>query len=263
MNNTVIGQFIPGKSVIHGLDPRTKIMTTGLWIIILILTHSWIGFLLDAIFLAAVVIVSRISPIIVLRSIKPILPIVIFTSFFNVIYTSGDVLWSAWIFKITQQGIEISAFLSLRIIFMVMGSSILTFTTSLTDITSGIENLLSPLERFGVRVTDFAMMVTLAIRFIPTLSEEIQKIKDAQKARGAFFGSNKITKKIKEVFPILVPLIYSSFRRAFDLTNAIECRCYNQKIKRTKLNPLIYKKKDLVCGVISSLFALIILIIQH
>ncbi|KRN06249.1 ecfT protein [Liquorilactobacillus sucicola DSM 21376 = JCM 15457] len=258
----MIGQFIPGRSVVHRLDPRTKIIATALWILLLFLTHSIAGFVADTIFLVLITLSSRIPLLVVLRSTKPIIPIVLFTSFFNILYTSGDVIWSAWIFQITKQGIEISAFLSLRILLMVMGSSILTFTTSLTDITSGIESLLSPLERVGVRITDFAMMVTLAIRFIPTLSEEVQKIKDAQRARGASFGSKKITQKIKEVFPILVPLIYSSFRRAFDLTNAIECRCYNQKIKRTKLNPLKYQKRDLFCGIIIVLFFSIIIIIQ-
>ncbi|MFT9411705.1 MAG: energy-coupling factor transporter transmembrane component T [Liquorilactobacillus hordei] len=263
MNSTVIGQFIPGNSFIHRLDPRTKIIATALWILILFLTHSVIGFCITLIFLIITTFSSWISLPIILRSVKPIIPIVLFTSFFNIIYTSGDVIWSVGILQITKQGIEISVFLSLRILLMVMGSSILTFTTSLTDITSGIESLLSPLEKVGVRISDFSMMITLAIRFIPTLSEEVQKIKDAQQARGASFGSKKINQRIKEVLPILIPLIYSSFRRAFDLTNAIECRCYNQKIKRTKLNPLKYHKGDFFCITIILVLLIVIIVIQN
>ncbi len=246
MNDVMIGQYIPGSSKIHQLDPRTKILLTFWWIITIILTNRLFYFGLTALFLSFILIGAQIPIISIWKSVKPVLPIILFTSFFNLIYTQGTVLWSFYFLAITQEGVQLSLFLILRILLIVIGCSFLTFTTSLTSITDGLESLLAPLQKLGVHVNDVAMMVTIAIRFIPTLSEEIQKIKDAQKSRGASFSDQKFLGKLRGVIPILVPLIYSAFRRAYELTMAIECRCYNHEIKRTKMNQLVFKRNDLV-----------------
>lgn len=255
MNNILVGQYIPGNSYIHQLDPRTKITLTFLWIIQVLLTNHISSFIIDILFLWVIILLAQIPIRTALKSLKPVLPIILFTSFFNIIYTSdGTTLWSWGILHVTQTGLQIAIFLALRIILMVVGSALLTFTTSLTTLTDGIESLLAPAAKIGVKVSDIAMTLTLAIRFIPTLSEEIGKIRDAQKARGAQFDSKKLRVRIQSIFPIIVPLIYSAFRRAFDLTNAIESRCYNNQIKRTKLNKLEF---HLIDGIGTGLFLLI------
>ncbi len=245
MNDVIIGQYIPENSRIHRLDPRTKILLTFVWILTIILTNKLLNFGLIILFLLLIIQLAKIPGKSVWNSVRPILPIILFTSFFNLIYTKGSVIGSFYFLEVTQEGIRISVFLTLRILLIVTGCSLLTFTTSLTAITDGLESLLSPLKKWGVKVNDISMMITIAIRFIPVLSEEINKIKEAQMARGASFESKKFLGKIRGILPILVPLIYSAFRRAYELTTAIECRCYNHEIERTKMNRLGYQKGDI------------------
>lgn len=250
MGNILVGQYIPGNSRIHRLDPRTKILLTVCWIVQIFLTNSVQGFGIDILFLFTVILLAQVPVRTAFNSLKPILPIILFTSFFNMFYNGGTVLWSWEFLHITQQGLQNALFLVLRIALMIIGSALLTFTTSLNSLTNGLEKLLAPADKLGVKVSDIAMAITLAIRFISIFSEEFNKIKDAQKARGAHFDSKKIGDRICSILPIILPLIYSAFRRAFDLTNAIESRCYNHQIKRTKLNPLQFKNPDGVSGLL-------------
>lgn len=246
IKDITIGQFFPGGSVVHRLDPRTKIVLTMALIIVVFFCQNIFSLLLMTIFVAAVNLISRIPVKIVLKGIKPIVLIVIFTAALNLLYTDeGRVLAEFWIIKITDQGIETAVFMAMRIVLMIISSALLTYTTSPTQLTDALERLLSPLKRIKVPVHSIAMMMTIALRFIPLLVEEIERIMNAQKARGADMENGNLIKRAKALVPVLIPLFISSFRRAGDLAFAMECRCYDGDHGRTRMQTMQFAWRDL------------------
>ena len=253
ISDITLGQFFPGYSVIHKLDPRTKIIVATLYIVSVFVANNPVSFLLLTLVTAISVAVSRISFSVVIKGVKPIVFILIFTAILNVFMTggSGEPLVSFWVIRIYTDGIVRAVFMALRVILLIIGTSIfLTYTTSPISLTDGIESLLSPLKRVGVPVHTFAMMMSIALRFIPTLVEETEKIMNAQKSRGADFSSGGLVKRAKALVPLLVPLFVSAFKRAEELATAMECRCYRGDKNRTKLVKLEYKGRDLLWIVI-------------
>jgi len=262
ISDITLGQFFPGFSVIHKLDPRTKILTAILFIASVFVANNPAAFVILTLFTVFLVAISKISFTVILKSIKPIITILIFTALINLFLTTGDgdPLVSFWVIKIYTEGIVKAIFMSLRVIILIVGTSILlTYTTSPISLTDGIESLLKPLKLIKVPVHVFAMMMTIALRFIPTLVEETEKIMNAQKSRGADFTQGNIIKRAKALIPILIPLFVSSFKRAEELATAMECRCYRGDVNRTKLVKLSFKIKDFVALLFgAALFALFI-----
>lgn len=245
LKDITLGQYFPGNTVIHRLDPRTKLLLTVVYIVALFLAKWFVSYGVMLAFLVTVVAVSRIRLRALFKGLKPLLIIIIFTAVINLFYSSGEVLVEFWIFKITKEGIINAFFLVLRIMMLVMGTFLLTYTTSPIALTDGLESLLSPLKKIRFPVHELAMMMSIALRFIPTLIEETDKIISAQKARGADFETGNIFRRAKALVPILVPLFVSAFRRADELATAMECRCYHGGDGRTKLKQLRYHLRDL------------------
>ncbi len=249
ISDITLGQFFPGKSAIHRLDPRTKIILATLFIVSVFLANNPISFAFLAIITLTLIFISKISAKVILKGIKPIVFIVLFTAIINIFATKGDgtPLLSFWVIEIYLEGIARAVMMALRVILLIVGTSILlTYTTSPISLTDGLESLLSPLKAIKVPVHTFAMMMSIALRFIPTLIEETDKIMNAQKSRGADFSSGNLVQRGKALIPILVPLFVSSFKRAEELATAMECRCYRGDYKRTKLVKLEYKGLDFV-----------------
>lgn len=238
LKDITIGQFFPGESAVHRVDPRVKIVLIIALIITLFLGAGPISYTLIFIYIAAVIKISGISPKMVVRGLKPILFIMIFTGILNVFYTPGDEIWSWGFLSITVQGIRTAILMVIRIMLLIIGTSMLTYTTSPIQLTDGIESLLSPLKKLHAPVHELAMMMSIALRFIPTLIEETDKIMSAQKARGADFESGSIIRRAKALVPILVPLFISAFRRADELATAMECRLYRGDVGRTRMRQL-------------------------
>ena len=237
LKDITLGQYFPGNSLLHRLDPRTKILLTLLYIVLVFTANSVSAFLFVTLATVALVLCSRISLKILLKSIKPLLIVLIFTAVVNIFWTSGDHLLVelGWI-QIYAEGLMLAALMVLRIVALLCGSSvILTYTTSPIALTDGLERLLDPLKKLKLPVHDFAMMMTIALRFIPTLIEETDKIMSAQKARGADFESGSLKERARALIPVLVPLFISSFRRADELATAMECRCYHGGEGRTRM----------------------------
>lgn len=264
ISDITLGQFFPGFSKLHKLDPRTKIILAILFIVAVFLANNPASFLCITLVTVFLVAISRISFSVVFKGIKPIIFILIFTSLINVFMTvgEGDPLLAFWIIKIYKEGIIRAIFMSLRVIVLIIGTSMfLTYTTSPISLTDGLESLLKPLKKIGVPVHIFAMMMTIALRFIPTLVEETEKIMNAQKSRGADFTSGSLIKRAKALVPLLIPLFVSSFKRAEELATAMECRCYRGDVNRTKFIELKYKPLDFAWMISSIvLFAGIILL---
>ena len=244
LKDITLGQYFPGTSLAHRLDPRTKLLLTVIYIVALFCAKSFFSYLLIALVLFTGIKVSGVAPKALVRGLKPILFIICFTAVLNLFYTPGETLASFWIFKITKEGIFTAFFMVLRITMLIMGTFLLTYTTSPIALTDGMEALLGPLKRVRVPVHELAMMMSIALRFIPTLIEEMDKIMSAQKARGADFESGNLIERAKALVPILVPLFISAFRRADELAVAMECRCYHGGEGRTKLHVLRYKPRD-------------------
>ncbi len=238
LKDITLGQFFPGNSVIHRLDPRVKIILVIAYIVMVFAAGNFAGLGLGIAFLIVEYAVSRIPPRMVLKSLKPLIPIIVITALFNLLFVDGKPLIQWWIFKITDRGVELSIFMMIRILCLIAGTTLLTYTTSPIELTDAIERLLSPLKKIRFPVHELAMMMTIALRFIPTLIEETDKIMSAQKARGADFESGGLLKRGKALIPILIPLFVSSFRRAEDLALAMECRCYRGGEGRTKMKQL-------------------------
>ena len=240
-----IGQFMPGRSFIHKLDPRMKIiLMTGLIVFVFLAKNMLsMGLMIVTVFLA--MLLTRISPVMYFKGLKAIWFLILFTSALNMLYLQGDtVLWQYGVITVTKEGLWQSAFIAMRLVLLIVISSMLTYTTSPTDLTAAIERLLRPLNVIKVPVHELAMMMTIALRFIPTLLEETEKIMNAQKARGADLESGGMMKRAKALIPILIPLFISSFRRAFELATAMDCRCYTGGEGRTRLNVLRYRFRD-------------------
>lgn len=246
LKDITLGQYFPGNTVVHRLDPRTKLLMTLLYIVALFLCRWFVSYGLMLAFLVTAIALSRIRLKALFKGLKPLIIIIIFTALINLFYTDGRVLVQFWIFKITAEGIQNAFFLVLRILLLVMGTFLLTYTTSPIALTDGLESLLSPLKKIRFPVHELAMMMSIALRFIPTLIEETDKIISAQKARGADFETGNIFRRAKALIPILVPLFVSAFRRADELATAMECRCYHGGEGRTKMKQLKYHTRDIL-----------------
>lgn len=250
LKDVTLGQYFPGNTIVHRLDPRTKLLMTLLYIVALFLCKWFVSYGLMLVFLITAVALSRIRPKALFKGLKPLIVIIVFTAIINLFYTDGRVLVQFWIFRITAEGVQNAFFLVLRIMLLVMGTFLLTYTTSPIALTDGLESLLSPLKRIHFPVHELAMMMSIALRFIPTLIEETDKIISAQKARGADFETGNIFRRARALIPILVPLFVSAFRRADELATAMECRCYHGGEGRTKLKQLKYHTRDILCLVL-------------
>ena len=253
LKDITLGQYYPGDSPVHRLDPRVKILLTMAYIILLFLVKNFTGFALFAVFTFVVIGVAKIPLRFVLKGLKPLLFIFIFTGIINVFMTPGQVAFQipyTWI-TATWEGIYMAAFMVIRLTFLIMGTSLLTLTSSPITLTDGIEHLLGPFKKIGVPAHELAMMMTIAIRFIPTLLEETEKIMKAQTSRGADFETGNILKRAKALVPLLVPLFISAFRRADELALAMECRCYNGGTGRTRMKQLKITKGDLSCTAVA------------
>ena len=261
LKDITIGQFFPGKSVVHRLDPRMKIILTGVFIALLFMAKSMLALSVGILFMLFAFFMSRIPFRLMIKSIKPIIPIIIFTAVLNLFFIStGDVLFHFWIIKITTGGVQTSIFMVVRIVCLIIGTSLLTYTTSPIALTDAIERLLSPLKKIKVPVHELSMMMTIALRFIPTLIEETDKIMSAQKARGANLDTGGLVKKAKALIPVLIPLFVSAFKRANELALAMECRCYRGGEGRTRMKQLKFGARDIVATVVMAvMFTLIIL----
>ena len=244
LKDITLGQYFPGNSLAHRLDPRTKLILTVLYIVILFCAKGFVSYGVVALLLLTGVKVSGVAPRALVRGLKPILFIICFTAVLNLFYTPGDELASFWIFTITRQGVATAFFMVLRITMLIMGTFLLTYTTSPIALTDGLETLLGPLKRLKVPVHELSMIMSIALRFIPTLIEETDKIMSAQKARGADFESGSLLDRARALVPVLVPLFISAFRRADELAVAMECRCYHGGEGRTKLHVLHYQLRD-------------------
>ena len=258
LKDITLGQFFPGQSVVHRTDPRVKIVLTLAFIILLFTVKGPVAYGLMAFYVFTVIFLSKISCKVIFKGLKPIIFIVAFTAVINIFYTAGDVLWSFGIFKITAQGIENAVYMVIRIILLILGTSMLTYTTSPISLTDGLESRLGPLKKFRLPVHELAMMMCIALRFIPTLIEETDKIMNAQKARGADFESGSIIDRAKALIPVLVPLFIGAFRRADELATAMECRCYRGGEGRTKMKLLRYQRNDFCAfGCLAALVAVV------
>lgn len=253
LKDITLGQYFPGKTPIHLMDPRTKILVTLIFIIMLFTAGGPISYAISFLFLVTCIKISKIPVSTILKSLKPILVIIIITAILNLFYTQGRVLVSFWIFKITLEGIINAIKMVLRISMLIAGTFLLTYTTSPIMLTDGLELLLNPLKKIKVPVHELTMMMCIALRFIPTLIEETDKIISAQKARGADFESGNLLQRAKALIPILVPLFVSSFRRADELAVAMECRCYHGGEGRTRMTILRLAKNDYAALAISLL----------
>lgn len=248
MKSIAFGQYYPANSILHKLDPRMKIILAVIYIVSSFLCSNVFSFALLLLSALALIVISRIPVRIVLKSIKAIIFIMIFTAVLNIFWTkdaTSDPLFSWWIISVYESGLYNAAFIVIRIVAMIIGTGIfLTYTTTPIQLTDGLEQLLSPLKVLKLPVHEFAMMMTIALRFIPTIIEETEKIMAAQKARGADFTSGSLTKRAKALIPILIPLFISAFRRAGELATAMTCRCYRGGTGRTRLNVLKLSFRD-------------------
>jgi len=245
LKDITLGQFFPGNSIIHRLDPRTKLIALVAYIVALFIAKSWVSYGLLLVFLAVVIMVSTIPLKSIVRGMKPLVLILVFTGILNLFFTEGEtVILDIWVITITLEGLTRAIFMMARILMLITGTFLLTFTTSPIALTDGLEALMNPLKRLKVPVHELSMMMCIALRFIPTLIEETDKIMCAQKARGADFETGSLLQRAKALVPILVPLFISAFRRADELATAMECRCYQGGEGRTKMKILRFKRWD-------------------
>ena len=260
LKDITLGQYFPGNTLIHRLDPRTKLLFTILYIIALFSARGGVAYIVLFAVLCACIAISKIHPKTILRGMRPILFIIVLTAVLNIFYTPGDPIWQWKFLKITVEGLWAAFFMVLRISFLITCTFLLTYTTSPIMLTDGLEKLLGPLKRLRAPVHELSMMMSIALRFIPTLIEETDKIMSAQKARGADFDTGNLFQKAKALVPLLVPLFISAFRRADELATAMECRCYHGGEGRTRLRQLRFLGTDiaaLLCGVLLVILVLV------
>ncbi len=266
ISDITLGQFFPGFSWLHKLDPRTKILLATLFIVTVFLCKNILSFAVLTIFTLLLIPLSKINARVVFKGIKPIIFILIFTSILNVFMTkgAGDPLVDFWFVEIYTEGIVRAVFMSLRVVLLIIGTSMfLTYTTSPISLTDGLESLLLPLKWMHVPVHIFAMMMTIALRFIPTLVEETEKIMNAQKSRGADFSSGNLVSRAKALIPLIIPLFASSFKRAEELAVAMECRCYSVDRPRTKMVKLTMRARDYISLVLMACFATLVILVSY
>ncbi|MGI6559280.1 MAG: energy-coupling factor transporter transmembrane component T family protein [Limnochordia bacterium] len=258
LRDMTLGQYIPGESFVHRLDPRTKIIVTMLLIILLFLVETFQGYGLIALFIGGLILLARLSPRFVLRGIRPMLVIILFTLVLHVFLSEGEIIGQLGPLKVTKEGLFKGGMMVTRLLLLIIGASLLTLTTSPIALTDGIEAILSPGKRFGLPAHELAMMMTIALRFIPTLLEEMDKITKAQMARGADFETGNIVQRAKSLLPLLVPLFVSAFRRADELAVAMEARCYRGGEGRTKMKQLLFTGRDYAVISLTLTFAVIV-----
>ena len=262
IRDITIGQYYPAKSILHRLDPRVKIVCTLLYLVSLFLFRSIPGYLATTVFLIAVIRMSKVPLSYIMKGLKPIIFLLLITVLFNLFLTrSGEVLFQNWIFTITAGGLQTAVYMGIRLIYLIIGSSLMTFTTTPNELTDGIEALLGPLKKLRVPVHEVAMMMSIALRFIPILLEETDKIMKAQIARGADLESGNLIQRAKSMIPILVPLFVSAFRRANDLAMAMESRCYRGGEGRTKMKPLRYRSRDYIAYIVVIVYVIAVVLI--
>ena len=259
LRDITLGQYYQTESVIHRLDPRVKLVGTICYIISLFLVNNIWGYLIAALFLAAMIKLSNVPFKFMVKGMRAIVFLLLITVVFNMFLTPGEALVSFWKLTITKEGLRLAVLMAVRLSFLIIGSSVMTLTTTPNNLTDGMENLMNPLRKLKVPVHEIAMMMSIALRFIPILLEETDKIMKAQIARGADFESGNIMKKAKALVPLLVPLFISAFRRANDLAMAMEARCYRGGDGRTKMKPLVYKKVDRVGYCVLALYLIVCL----
>lgn len=259
LKDLTLGQYFPGNSVVHRLDARTKILLTLFYMVLIFCIQNFSGYLLLGVFTVLVIRASEIPLRFILKGVKPLLFFILFTAVLNLFFSSGgQVLWQLGFLKITAEGVRYAALMILRIVFLVLGTSLLTYTTSPITLTDGIELLLRPFSKIGLPAHELAMMMSIALRFIPTLLEETDKIMKAQTARGADFETGNLLARAKALVPLLVPLFISAFRRADELAVAMECRCYRGGKNRTKMTEPKLHARD---GAAAGLFVLLLFVI--
>ena len=263
LKDITLGQYFPGDTVIHRLDPRTKLIGLVCYIVALFLAKSWISYAVMAAVLVTLSALAHIRAKTLLSGLKPLIFIVVFTGVINLFYGSGEPLVQFWFLKITANGIRTAVFMVLRIMLLVCGTFLLTYTTSPLQLTDGLEKLFSPLKVIHFPAHELAMMMSIALRFIPTLIEETDKIMSAQRARGANFDTGKLTERAKALVPLLVPLFVSAFRRADELATAMECRCYHAGEGRTRMKELRFAPRDAVALVLCALLIAAMAILRH
>ena len=262
IRDITIGQYYPSGSKLHSLDPRVKIVCTLLYLISLFLFDNIWGYLVATVFLVFVIRISKVPFKFIVRGLRPVIMLLMITVLFNLFLTrTGNILVTFWVFQITDYGLKTALLMAIRLIYLILGSSLMTFTTTPNALTDGIESLLGPFQKIKLPVHEIAMMMSIALRFIPILLEETDKIMKAQIARGADLESGNIIQKAKAMIPILVPLFVAAFRRANDLAMAMEARCYRGGDGRTKMKPLVYHKRDYVAYAITILYVVIAVLI--
>ena len=262
LKDITIGQYYPSDSPIHRLDPRTKLIITFLFIIIIFFVRYYTGYLYILAFMALAIALSKIPLKFIIKGLKPLLFIILLTFFINLFFTpGGKVVFEVWVIRVTEEGLRQSIFMTLRLVFLVAGTSLLTLTTSPISLTDGIELLLKPLKVIHFPAHELAMMMTIALRFIPTLLEETDKIMKAQMARGADFESGNLIQRAKSLVPLLVPLFISAFRRADELAMAMEARCYRGGENRTRMKVLTMERIDYAAFAVT--LALIVAVLMN
>ena len=251
LRDITIGQHFPGNSILHRCDPRLKLVGTIAYIVVLFVAANPVGIALSIALLALLYSVAKIPFKMILKSLKPIVPVILFTAVLNLFFLTGETpLFHWWIFTIYPEGVRYAILMAVRVMALIAGTSLLTYTTSPIVLTDAIENLLRPLGKLHFPVHELAMMMTIALRFIPTLIDETEKIMNAQKARGAMLDTGSFVQRVKALVPILIPLFLSAFRRADELAMAMECRCYHGGEGRTRLKVLKFGKEDVLCAVV-------------
>ena len=264
LKDVTLGQFFPGNTVIHRLDPRTKLILVIVYIVALFTAKSYVSYAVVIVVFITCVAVSRIGIKSLVSGLKPILIIIIITAILNILFTrTGQVIFQIWKITVTWDGVRIAVFMVVRLMLLIMGTFILTYTTSPISLTDGLERLLSPLKKIKVPVHELAMMMSIALRFIPTLIEETDKIMSAQKARGANFETGSLLDRARALLPLLVPLFVSAFRRADELAVAMESRCYHGGEGRTRMNVLTMKKRDWVALALGAVFLAAIIVLAR
>ncbi len=254
LKDITIGQYIPGDTAVHNLDPRIKIIITFVFITSLFFVNKFFAYIFVLAFMSLAILLSKIRIKYMLKGLKPLAAIIILTVLLNIFMTEGQVIYTIWRLKITKEGLSQAGFMALRLVFLITGASLLTLTTSPISLTDGIEKLLNPFRKIGVPAHEIAMMMTIALRFIPTLLEETDKIMKAQMARGADFESGNIIARAKAMIPLLVPLFISAFRRADELALAMEARCYRGGENRTRMKQLKLELVDLGATLVTIVF---------
>ena len=255
IRDITLGQYFPGNTVIHRLDPRTKLIVVFIYIVLLFVGKSFVTYAFLGVLLALCVYASKIKPKLIFRGIKPVIIILIFTAILNIFFTQGTPLVQFWVITITREGLRMAAYLVVRIIMLITGTLLLTYTTSPLALTDGLEVLMRPLKKIKVPVHELAMMMSIALKFIPILIEETDKIMSAQKARGADFETGNIIQRAKAMIPILIPLFISALRRAEELAIAMESRCYHGDDGRTRMKQLVLEKRDYIAFVLTAVTA--------